>query len=379
MPIIEEENNYVPGEEKYWLGFSRVGGIGAVRLRRLVTYFGKLADAWKAGAADLLQAGLEPKLVEKVLSLRPTLNLELEIEKLEKLGIAVLVQGSPNYPARLAQVDNAPPLLYCKGELTSRDDLALAVVGTRQFSSYGKQVTLQLCRELAAQNVTIVSGMAKGIDTFAHQSALEAGGRTVAVLGCGLDVVYPPENRALMQKIIEQGAVLSEYPLGTQPEAVNFPPRNRIVSGMSLGVLLIEAGIKSGALITVEFAKEQGRDVFVVPGSIYYRMSEGPNRLLREGATAVTCAADILQDLQVNTMLDKVDVQELQGDDDVEKALLRLLNRSSGELMHIDELSRESGLSISVVSSTLTMMELKGTVRQMGGMNYVAARYTRLK
>ncbi len=377
MPVVEEENNYIAGEERYWLGFSRVAGIGAVRLRRLTSYFDGLAQAWRAGAADLLAAGLEPKLVERTLALRAGLNLDREMERLEKLGISVLIQGGPDYPARLAQVENAPPLLYCKGQLTERDELALAVVGTRQATAYGRQATSQLCTELAAQCITIVSGLAKGIDTIAHRAALEAGGRTVAVLGCGLDIIYPPENQSLATQIIENGAMLSEYAPGTQPEAANFPPRNRIVSGMSLGVLVIEAGAKSGALITSDFANEQGRDVYALPGSIFSRMSDGPNRLIRQGARPVTSAADILEDLQLNQFTDPTEVQELQGDDDVERALLRLLNSGSGEALHVDELGRGTGLPIAAVSSTLTLMELKGTVKHLGGMKYAAARYTR--
>lgn len=378
MPLVENDNNYIPGEEKYWLGFSRVSGIGAVRLRRLLEYFEGLEAAWKAGAGDLMAAGLEPKLVERTLALRKSLNLDNEMARLEKLGIKLLIQGGPEYPARLAQTEGAPPLLYCRGNLTERDDLALAVVGTRRFTSYGKEVTYRICAELAAQGITIVSGLAKGIDTFAHQAALEAGGRTVAVLGNGLDVVYPAENKALMAKIPDHGALLSEFAPGTQPEASNFPARNRIVSGMSLGVLIVEAGTKSGALITVNMANEQGRDVFAVPGNIFSKMSEGPNRLIRQGARAVTSAADILEELQLNQLPTEVEVQELKGDNEVERALLRLLNGGSGEPLHIDELGRESGLAIAVVSSTLTMMELKGTVKHLGGMKYSAARYTRL-
>lgn len=377
MPVIEEESNYIPGEEKYWLGFSRVTGIGAVRLKRLTDYFGGLEEAWRAGAGDLLAAGLEPKLVERTIALRAELNLDREMARLEKLGIRLLVQGGPEYPARLAETEGAPPLLYCKGSLTEKDDLALAVVGTRQATAYGKQATGQICGELTRNGMTIISGLAKGIDTIAHQTALEAGGRTVAVMGCGVDIIYPTENRALAQQIIENGALLSEYPPGTQPEAQNFPPRNRIVSGMSLGVLVVEAGLKSGALITVGFANEQGRDVYAVPGNIFSRMSDGPNRLIRQGAKAVTCAGDILEELQLNPMVDEAEIREIQGDDEVERALLRLLNNSAGEPLHVDELGRESGLPIAVVSSALTMMELKGTVKNFGGMKYSAARFTR--
>jgi len=378
VPLVEDDNNFEAGQEKYWLGFSRVAGIGVVRLRRLHEYFGNLGDAWRAGAAELLMAGLEPKLIERTLVMRATLELDREMERLAKQGIRILLKGGPEYPARLAQTENAPPLLYCKGGLTVQDDLALAVVGTRQATTYGRQATSQLCRELAQHRVSIVSGLAKGIDTAAHRATLEAGGRTIAVLGCGPDIAYPPENKALMQQIIEGGAVLSEYPPGVQPEAANFPPRNRIVSGMTMGVLIVEAGLKSGALITVSFANEQGRDVFAVPGSIFSKMSDGPNNLIRQGARTVTCAADILEELQISPLAGQVEVRELQGDDEVERALLRLLNSGAGEGLHVDELGRESGLPISLVSSTLTMMELKGTVKHLGAMKYAAARYTRL-
>jgi DNA processing protein len=378
VPLIENGDNFVPGEEKYWLGFSRITGIGTVRLRRLINHFEGLSEAWRASAGDLLSAGLEPKLVERTLTLRPKLDLDKEMARLEKLGVTVLIQGGPGYPMRLAQAEGSPTLLYCKGALLEQDELALAVVGTRRATSYGREVTNQICRELAAQGFTIVSGLAKGIDTVAHQAALEAGGRTVAILGCGVDVVYPSENRTLMAQIMEHGALLSEYPPGTQPDASNFPPRNRIISGMSNGVLVVEAGLKSGALITVSFANEQGRDVYAVPGSIFSKMSEGPNQLIRDGARVVTCAGDILDDLQVRPLIDAVEVKELRGDNEVERALLRLLNSGSGEALHIDELGRESGLPIATVSSTLTMMELKGTVKHLGGMKYAAARYTRI-
>lgn len=377
MPLVENGNDFVPNEEKYWLGFSRITGIGIVRLRRLMTYFEGLGNAWRAGAGDLLASGLEPKLVERTIAVRPTLNLDREMARLQELGVSLLIQGGPSYPTRLAQAEGAPPLLYCKGKLLEQDDLALAVVGTRQATAYGKQATSQICSDLAAQGFTIVSGLAKGIDTAAHRAALEVGGRTVAVLGCGVDVIYPSENRTLMAQVIEHGAVLSEYPPGTQPDSSNFPPRNRIISGISTGVLVVEAGIKSGALITVSFATEQGRDVYAVPGSIFSKMSDGPNRLIRDGARVVTCASDILEDLQVRPLVDLVEVKELRGDNEVERLLLRLLNSGSGEGLHIDELGQESGLPIATVSSTLTMMELKGMVNHLGAMKYAAARYTR--
>jgi DNA processing protein len=266
-----------------------------------------------------------------------------------------------------------------RGNLTPEDDLALAVVGTRKATVYGKSVTQKLVSEVAEQGLTIVSGMARGIDTCAHQAALEVKGRTIAVLGCGVDVAYPSENKKLLDRIIneERGAILSEYPPGTQPEAHNFPPRNRIICGISLGVLVVETAERGGALITVTFASEQGREVMAVPGSIFSPASAGTNNLLKQGATPVTCSSDIMQALglaqQTFANPGDRDALEITGDDEVERALIRVLLNGGSEPRHIDDISLESGLSIPVVTGALTMMELKGKVKNMGGMRYSLA------
>jgi DNA processing protein len=244
----------------------------------------------------------------------------------------------------------------------------VAVVGTRRATSYGKTVTERLATDLAVNHVTVVSGLARGIDGTAHQATLKAGGRTIAVLGCGLDLIYPPEHRHLAQDVVEHGALVSEYCLGTRPEASNFPPRNRVISGLSLGVLVVEAGIKSGALITADYAADQGREVFAVPGNLYARSSVGTNRLIQEGAKLVAGAEDILEELNLMMVAQQVEVRAVVPETEIEALLIQYL---SLEPVHVDEISLKVELPIAEVTSNLALMELKGMVRQVGGMNYV--------
>jgi DNA processing protein len=261
-------------------------------------------------------------------------------------------------------------VLYVRGELIA-DDWAVAVIGTRRASAYGRQVTRQLAGALARSGITIVSGLARGIDSEAHRAALEAGGRTIAVMGCGVDRVYPPENRGLAREILERGAIVSDYPVGTRPEGVNFPPRNRIISGLSLGVLVTEAGKRSGARITADYAAEQGRDVFAVPGSILMSGSAGTNALIQEGAKLVIRPEDVLEELNLAMVVEQAEARQVLPADQTEAALLAHL---SAEPTHVDELRRQVGMPIAQVTSALALMELKGMVRQMGGMRYVVAR-----
>jgi DNA processing protein len=248
------------------------------------------------------------------------------------------------------------------------------VVGTRRATVYGRQVTEEIVADLARSKITIVSGLAKGIDSIAHHTALESGGRTLAVFACGLDIVYPSDNVNLARRIMQQGALISEYPLGTKPRAENFPRRNRIMSGLSLGVLVVEAGESSGALITAHLALEQNREVFAIPGSILSPTSQGTNQLIQEGAKLVRHYRDILEELNLTAVAQQIEMKELMPATDTESLLLK---RLSAEPVHIDEICRTSGLPISTVSSTLTMMELKGLVKQVGSMNYALAREVR--
>jgi len=356
-------------ERAYWLGFHMVPGVGPARFRLLLQAFGSMSAAWEAPADSLREAGLDRRTVEQIVSARRRLDLERECERLAERGITLLTWDDPQYPRLLRAVDSAPPVLFVQGELTPADEWALAVVGTRYATGYGREVTRRLVMPLAKMGVTIVSGLALGIDGEAHRAALDAGGRTIAVLACGLDQIYPPEHRRLAQEIVEHGALLSEYPLGTLPERRNFPPRNRLISGLARATLVVEAGSQSGALITARFAAEQGRDVFAVPGSILSPRQSGTNWLIQEGAIPVVSHEDIVRCLQLEMLPAKQEAQRVLDISPAESALLACLGE---EPMHIDELGRRSGLTIDVVSSTLTIMELKGLVRQMGGMQYVS-------
>ena len=353
----------------YWIAFSLLPGIGAQRLRRLTAAFRDMELAWHAPAADLVAAGLEPKIAHAAVETRRSIDVEAVLARIARAGVAVHTLADPTYPARLAEIYDAPPVLYVRGDLTLQDEWAVAVVGTRNASPYGREATYRLVTDLARRNVTIVSGLARGVDGLAHRAALDAGGRTLAVFACGVDVVYPPEHRHLAAEIAERGAIVSEYPVGTAPEAGNFPARNRIISGLALGTIVVEAGEKSGALITAQRALEQNRDVFAVPGSIFARTSLGTNRLIRDSAAKlVLCADDVLDELQMQFVPLQVEMRQLLPENETESRLIALL---SSDPLHIDVLTRQSALPAAEVSSALAIMELKGLVRQVGGMQYV--------
>ncbi|MGD2176547.1 MAG: DNA-processing protein DprA [Anaerolineae bacterium] len=355
---------------RYWVGFNRVQGIGPLRLRALLDAFGSIERAWHASAEQLSRAGLDSRSVKNLERAQSELDLNRETEQIGAVGAHVLTWESPDYPRLLLQTNAPPPLLYVKGELREEDAWAVAVVGTRRASTYGREVTRRLAGALARNGITVVSGLARGIDGVAHRAALDAGGRTVAVFGCGINHIYPAEHRRLAAQIAANGALVSDYPLGTRPEGRNFPPRNRIISGLSLGVLVTNAGKSSGALITAEFAAEQGRDVFAVPGSILTQGSIGTNRLIQDGAKLVTGVEDILEELNLTMVAEQTKARQVLPEDDTEAALL---NHLSAEPTHVDDLQQRVDLPIPQVTSTLALMELKGMVRQVGGMKYVVA------
>jgi DNA processing protein len=359
-------------DEKYWLGFNLVKGIGPAKLQALLDAFDSLESAWSATELQLKRLGFDQRAIDSLLETRATLNLDLCLERVQKAGVTLLTWDDPAYPTYLREIPTPPPLLYLHGELQEADRFAIAVVGTRRLTSYGRQVTRDLVAGLVGNGVTIVSGLARGIDAIAHKTALEFGGRTIAVLGSGLDCIYPAENRPLAEKIAAgHGAVISEYALGVQPDAKNFPPRNRIISGLSLGVVVVEAGERSGALITTKFAAEQDREVFAVPGNINSPVSKGPNQLIQQGAKLVSCVEDILEELNLQLVVEQTAVQLALPQSAEEVALYTQL---SAQPVHVDDLCRLTGMPSSAVSSTLTLMELKGMVRQVGGMNYVIGR-----
>ena len=359
---------------KYWVGFSLISGIGRVRLAQMEKHFGNLEAAWQAAPSDLKRSGLDSGSIRAITSRRPDISLDAEMEKLDRYGVKVLTFHDAEYPSRLKEIYDYPPILYVRGSLLSEDEWCLAVVGTRRATVYGRQVTEEIVTDLARNKITIVSGLARGIDSIAHRSALEAGGRTLAVFACGLDIVYPAENAELARRIIQQGALISEYPLGTKPRAENFPRRNRIMSGISLGVLIAEAGKVSGAMITAQMALEQNREVFAIPGSILSPASDGTNHLIQEGAKLVSNYNDILEELNLTAVAHQMEIREIVPASDTESLLLKQLG---AEPTHIDEICHSTRLPISALSSTLAMMELKGLVKQVGNMNYVLAREAR--
>jgi DNA processing protein len=335
-----------------------------------------MRDAWHAGSSDLRAAGLDQSTVTNILEERPNIDPPGELELLRKAGVKAYTWNDAEYPARLKEIDDKPPVLFVRGDLLPEDEWAVAVVGTRRASPYGRQAAEHFTTDLAGHGITVVSGLARGVDGVAHRAALTTGGRTIAVLACGLDIVYPPEHSKLAVEITQRGALVSEYPLGTQPRADYFPRRNRILSGISLGVLVIEGDEKSGSLITARAALDQNREVFAVPGSIYAPTYSGVNKLIQKGeAKLVTRTEDILEELNLTmtTTTQQLELQEVVPDDPTEARLLKVLTNQPS---HIDEVQRASGLPIASVSSALALLELKGLVRQVGAMSFIKARET---
>jgi DNA processing protein len=296
------------------------------------------------------------------------LDLDTELERIYSKGFKVVSWDCEEYPVRLKEIESPPPVLYVWGDMVPNDRWAVAIVGTRRMSPYGDAVAQEISSALAMNGITVVSGMARGIDGVAHRSALVNGGRTIAVLGSGLDHLYPHEHRRLAKDISESGAVLTDYPLGTRPEARNFPPRNRIISGLALVVVIIEAGEGSGALITAHFAADQGREVFAVPGSIHGKKSIGTNKLIRDGAIPLLSVEDVLEALNFDVIVRHEVINGFIPEDDVERLVYEKL---SFEPIHVDVLKAECGLPVPKITASLAMLELKGRVRQVGGMHYV--------
>ena len=271
-------------ELKYWVAVNRIPRIGRARYALLENYFGTLENAWNAGVSDLRAAGLDARSAQRIATRRPTIDPEAELGRLEDLGVRAITRHDDGYPPRLKEIYELPPVLYVRGLFLPEDERSVAVVGTRRPTAYGREVGYRLTSDMARSGVTIVSGLARGIDAIAHRAALEAGQRTIAVMGSGVDVIYPREHANLAEEIVQSGALISEHPLGIRPNAQNFPRRNRIMSGMTLGTLVVEAPEGSGALITAKHALEQDREVFAVPGNIFSPASRGTNRLIRDSA-----------------------------------------------------------------------------------------------
>lgn len=356
----------------YWVALHRIHRLGSVRFGILERAFPTLEQAWRASERELVDTGLDSRTAQAIVRARAEIDPDGEVERLDAAGITAVPRPDARYPGRLREIDDAPPVLYVKGAWLPEDEWSVAVVGTRRATAYGRQAATELARGLATNGVTVVSGLARGVDTIAHRTALDSGGRTVAVLANGLDTVYPPENRRMAEEIAEQGALISDYPLGTKPRADFFPRRNRILSGLSLGTLVVEGDYESGAMITARFAMEQNREVFAVPGSIFSPQSRGPLGLIRDGATPVASAQDILEALNLTMIGAQLDFGRAAPPESAEeRALMAVLTR---EPQHIDEVARRAGLAAAIASGTLALLELKGLVRDVGGMQFVRVR-----
>ncbi len=355
-----------------WIALNMIPGVGGATFRRLVRCFGSPGAALKASLKDLGQIrGLTPAVCQSIAEHRNSIPIQRELDMIQRHGCKIITIRDESYPANLKAIYDPPQVLYVKGDLLPADSLAVSIVGTRAASPYGKMVAEKLGSELAARGVTVVSGMAYGIDTAAHKSALSSGGRTIAVMGNGLDVVYPTRNASLLEQIINSGAAVSEFPMGMKPLKSNFPRRNRIISGLSLGTLIVEAPKQSGALITAEFALEQGREVFAVPGQIFSETSGGTHDLIKQGAKLVESVEDILDELPSNSPqpLTKDDVETVEKQIEVqlseaEKSIWEVVGSSP---IHIDDISRQAALPPYKVSAALVMLELKGLVQQSAG------------
>jgi DNA processing protein len=343
-------------------------GLGRVALFKLHNYFSHLPAALDAPPQQLEQAGLSRKLIEKIPNVNDSQFLHAR-HTLETLEVRLLSFWDSDYPPLLRQIHDPPALLYLRGNLPTSD--CFAIVGSRQATPGGKQLTYELAMNLAAHDLCIVSGLARGIDTAAHRGALAGQGSTIAILGCGIDRIYPPENSKLFHEILTDNAIISEYPPGTQPLPGHFPGRNRIISGLSRGVLVVEAAEGSGSLITGDFALEQGRELFAVPGAVQNRTSSGPNRLLKEGAQPVTEATDILQSLWPNRLsrVQQKVVEQFSGQ--LQGAALSIYQQLSHEPLHIDEIGRKCGLTPMEVSAILLDLELQGGVQVLPGNSYI--------
>lgn len=365
-------------ERFWWLALSKVGGVGPMIFLRLLQKFGSPREVFQASYQSLTQLDrVGPALAQAIVEFSKQEEVLRELERLDRLKIRMVLYNTPDYPPQLANIPDPPPILFVKGQILPQDQAAVAIVGSRAASQQGLAVTRRLARELAGAGITVVSGMARGIDSEAHRGALAGGGRTIAVLGCGPNVIYPPENRELFSRITEQGAVVSEYSLDVKPDAVHFPSRNRIISGLCLGVTVVEAAPQSGSLITARLALEQGREVFAVPGHVDSMRSRGTNRLIREGARLVETAQDILEELRPALEgwirpKPEPSVEGLQDKKDLsteEEKILGMLEEE--EQIHIDVLILKSGFPPSKISSLLLQMELKGLVRQLPGKRFV--------
>lgn len=358
-------------DAKYYNSFNLINEVGPVRFKKLYNYFNSLRLAWETGKTELQKIGFDEKLCEAVIEARKKISPDKEWEKLIKNNISVITIKDGDYPKLLKEIYAPPAILYVRGNLKTIKENPLAIVGSRKISCYGRQAIESIVPDLANAGITIISGMALGIDTFAHETAIAHGGKTIAILASGLDPANLSMRGKIVQKIIENGALLSEYPFGKPAMKHHFPIRNRIVSGLSRGVLVIEAAKESGALITARMALEENREVFAIPGSIYWPNSEGTNNLIKNGARAITSAEEILEELGLTKKEKCTNNIKMLSSDPKEQKIRSILKN---EPLHIDTIAKKSKINSSEASSLLMLMEMKGLVKNLGGGNYIIAK-----
>ncbi len=361
---------------KDWLLLNMIPGVGSLTFQRLIKFFGSPSKVLGAPLKELAMVrGITPAVCQSIVENRAKIKIDKELELIEKHDCKIVTIEDQEYPQNLKAIHDPPPLLYVKGKLANSDSNSIAVVGTRNATTYGKTVAEKLSGQLASRGITIVSGLAHGIDTYAHKGALDAGGRTIAVLGNGLDIIYPAENAKLFEEIACSGAIISELPMRAQPRKEMFPQRNRIISGMSLGTLVIEAPRQSGALITADLALEQGRDVFAVPGQIFSEASRGTNWLIKQGAKLVDSIEDVLEELPSSSfrkpLEDNLETEDMMIESQLSQDEKTVWNVISSSPIHIDDISKRSNLPVFKVCSVLVMLELKGLVQQLSGKMFI--------
>lgn len=366
--MVMEENKR---ELIFYHAFSCVGGFGPQKFKKLLAHFGTLEQAWSAGQGELLASDIGPAATQTFLEKRDGLAPEKLFLELEKEGVGLITQNSQFYPSQLKEIPSAPAVIYGRGNLDILKNKSIAVVGSRKFTEYGARVTQNLCRDLVRAGLTIISGLALGIDAIAHRATLDAEGATIAVLGTGIDdaTIYPRDNFNLARDILSSGGtLLSEFPPRTPSLKQNFPARNRIMAGLALGTLVVEAAEGSGSLITAGFALEAGREVFAVPGPIFSPQSKGTNFLIKNGAKLVESAADVLEELNLSERLAPTSRKIYEPKTDEEKKIWRALG---SDPLHIDRLVKLTRLNPATIGSTLATLEIEGVVRNVGGQNYI--------
>lgn len=361
-------------EADYWIALNMVPRVSKLTLNKLIKHYGGPKEVLAAPMKRLMEENfLSAAAAEAIAKFDYRAQVQIEKQRMEEQGVFALTQADALYPQNLLNISDPPVAIYVRGELTREDFLAVAMVGTRKPTSYGKIVAEKLSCGLARRGVTVVSGLARGIDGISHKGAIDGGGRTIAVLACGLDVVYPPENRALMERIAGNGAIITEFSMGTKPDRFNFPVRNRLISGLSLATVIVEASTKSGSLITARCALDQGREVMAVPGNITSPNSGGTNRLIKDGAVVVIGTEDIIESLPLPVKGLIKPAQEAAKSPDLELSPeeMRIVSLIDGEERHIDEIIEGSGLPASMVSGALVRLELAGAVRQLAGKMFI--------